>query len=684
MFLYNGCLFDMVDESIIDKIVVYGLGTETGRFIRENAGCDIVGLLDGFRTEGEMYGYPIITLEDVLEKKVSTILVIARPGSCKAIVKRIGRFCIDNNISLLDSRGNDLLISNKVNYSFDEVQGYKKQDLLDKIKEYDVISFDLFDTLVTRKASSYTDIFDLLNLRLMEESISIQNFSSLRLQSEKELSKSFSPRLQQIYDDLLTKTQIDNISSDELAEMEWNIDYSTMTPRVEMCELLNEIISSGKKVVITTDCYYSYNQVKGILDKVGLRKVDNVLVSCELGTGKAQELYCKLIELYPDSKILHVGDDLYSDVEKADEHGIDSFRIYSGSDLFDLLGGMGIEKDVISLNDRIKLGMFVSCIFNSPFQFESDDRYPSVKNSYDLGYAICAPIISDFVYWLNRQSYEQNFKQILFCSRDGYFPKCLFDAISTDTKSYYFLSSRTASIRAGMENEQDVEYVDSMKFFGSETEELKSRFGIDHTGDKDFDRKKEIVTRSTEMRKNYEQYIGKFDFDNDKIGMFDFVAKGTSQLYLQKLFSQHIKGFYFLQLEPEFMSDKGLDIEPFYSDEEKNNSSIYENYYILETILTAPHPQVLEFDVGGNPVYAEETRNKRNLNTIEQVQKGIIDYFAELTSIVSIESYEINKKLDEAILSLINRIQISDEGFMALTVEDPFFGRMTAIKDLIG
>ncbi|WP_026667948.1 hypothetical protein [Butyrivibrio sp. AE2005] len=63
------------------------------------------------------------------------------------------------------------------------------------------------------------------------------------------------------------------------------------------------------------------------------------------------------------------------------------------------------------------------------------------------------------------------------------------------------------------------------------------------------------------------------------------MAKGTTQMYLQKLFAQHIKGFYFLQLEPEFMADKGLDIEPFYSDEEKNSSAIFDNYYILETIL---------------------------------------------------------------------------------------------------
>ena len=43
-----------------------------------------------------------------------------------------------------------------------------------------------------------------------------------------------------------------------------------------------------------------------------------------------------------------------------------------------------------------------------------------------------------------------------------------------------------------------------------------------------------------------------------------------------------------------------------------------------------------------------------------------------------------NKALDEKMLALVNRIQIKDEDFMALQVEDPFFGRMTAITDVIG
>ena len=162
------------------------------------------------------------------------------------------------------------------------------------------------------------------------------------------------------------------------------------------------------------------------------------------------------------------------------------------------------------------------------------------------------------------------------------------------------------------------------------------------------------------------------------------VAKGTNQMYLQKLFAQHIKGFYFLQLEPEFMADKGLDIEPFYSDEEKNSSAIFDNYYILETILTAPSPQLEEFNESGEPVFAKETRSKTDIEVFEKAQKGIIEYFEKYIELVPEAARIENKTLDEKILALVNKVQLEDEDFLKLKVEDPFFGRMTDIRDVIG
>ena len=47
-----------------NRIALYGLGTETERYLQGlSAGTKVIGLLDSYRTEGELYGYSIISLQ---------------------------------------------------------------------------------------------------------------------------------------------------------------------------------------------------------------------------------------------------------------------------------------------------------------------------------------------------------------------------------------------------------------------------------------------------------------------------------------------------------------------------------------------------------------------------------------------------------------------------------------------
>lgn len=669
----------------ITKIAIYGLSTETEKELpglKEQ--YHIIGLLDGFKTDGAIYGERIISFEKALADGVERIIVVARPGSCKVIAKKIGEACKERGIELFDIRGRDLLADSAVSYDFSGLAGESRSRLEEKIAAADVVSFDLFDTLVTRRVYSYTDIFDILDIKLKEQGIIIPDFARLRLHAEKELSKRTAPRLEEIYRLVLKKSGGNFISAKVLADMEWELDFVTIIPRCTVCDILKNTVSEGKKVVITTDSYYSTRQLRNVLDKFGLGGIDDILVSCEYGTSKAQNLYVTLKEKYKGNKILHIGDDEVADIEKSAIYGLDSCRIYSGADLYDCLGGLGLESEIKKISDRIKVGMFISSLFNSPFWFEDEGQRLSVNDASQIGYLFCAPMITDFVLWMKERTEEQNYKQLLFCARDGYLPGRLYREISKHTKSVYFLSSRTAAIRAGMENVKDIEYVDSMKYFGSSEEALRTRFGISADDIVKVEREKAILLKSGIQRDNYKKYIEKLELDDGTIGMFDFVAKGTTQMYLQKLFRQHIKGFYFLQLEPEFMADKGLDIEPFYSDDEKNSSAIFDNYYILETILTSPYSQVEEFNENGDPIFANETRSATDIKVFESAQMGITQYFEDYLSLVPQDARAVNKVLDEKLLALINRIQIMDGDFMNLKVEDPFFGRMTDIKDVIG
>lgn len=676
---------DVLKEYQNKKIALYGLGTETERFLSEyGREVSVVGLLDGFRIDGMMYGFPIIPIADILAKEVELIIVVARPGSCKAITKKIRGFCCENDIALFDVRGQDLLNTAAVAYDFKNVNGASRQELLDKINASDIISFDLFDTLVMRKTKSYVDVFELLDFQLRDIGIYIPDFAKNRLYAEKVLSKDKPPGLEKIYDIVLRMIGGSFINAVELAELEWKLDFSLLAVRDAVKKIFKSAIAMGKKVVITTDSYYSKAQIVQILERFEIIGYDELFVSCEYGTAKTQELFHILANKYKGKSILHIGDDEFADIEKAKSHNIEAYRLYSAADLFDSLGGLGTESEIDSISDRVKIGLFLTHIFNNPFWFDDEERKLFVKEASDIGYLFCAPMFTDFTLWMKDCVKEQGFTQIFFGARDGFLIGRLYRMLDETRDSYYFLSSRTAAIRAGMESEEDIDYVDSMKYFGTPEDELKVRFGIYVEDISKIDRKAEILKKAKQQKKNYQKYIDKLGIRDNNIAIFDFVAKGTSQMYIQKLFTQHMKGFYFLQLEPEFMTDKGLDIEPFYSDEEKNTSAIFDNYYILETMLTSPYPMMSEMDNDGNPVFAKETRTEQDLRTLDKVQSGILQFFEDYLGILPESARKGNKKLNEKLLALVNKIQIRDEDFLTLKVEDPFFGRMTDIKDVIG
>ena len=230
------------------KFALYGLGTETERFIKERRiDANILGLLDSFRTEGELYGYSIISIDEAIQRGVDVILVVARPGSCKAIAKKIGDICRKMNILLYDTRGNNLLEQAAVSYEFQCVSWESKKELLGKIHQADVISFDLFDTLIARKLSSERDLFDLMDAELQGQGILIPDFPMLRLMVEKELSREFAPKLEEIYDELLRRIGGSFVTAQELANLEEKVDGATLIVRHAVCDLLHYAAGDGQE-----------------------------------------------------------------------------------------------------------------------------------------------------------------------------------------------------------------------------------------------------------------------------------------------------------------------------------------------------------------------------------------------------------------------------------------------------
>ncbi len=676
-----------------EKIAIYGLGTETERVLNEiGQDFQIVGLLDGYREEGELYGRPVVSLQYAIDSRVKLILVVARPGSCRAIVKRIGAVCKENEIALIDVRGKNLCDSRKARYQFKAADGISRGRLMEQADRYDVVSMDLFDTLIMRRTLFPTDIFDIVDCRLREKGIVITDFCGRRLASEKYLARFSAATLVEIYSYMKKTYAIAEIVPEELAELEWQIDCELAVPRLEMCSFCEEMHRKGKEIYIVSDTFYTKDQLVRLLEKCDISFYRDIFASCEYKTAKTEELFERLKERVTGKKVIHIGDDFTADIESAQKHGIAACQICSGTELLEMAGWLGLWDSMEGVANRIKIGILVAKLFNSPFQFEEEGQKIAVKTAFDLGYLFFAPIISDFVIWFAEQVRKYDLQNVWLCARDGYLVKKLYDALTGDTSSVYFLTSRTAAIRAGVENEEDIRYVSEMKFSGTVEKELETRFGISGQAKAGCGRMEEqsltdyaqmILRKASSVRKNYLTYINGLETGKGDIAFFDFVAKGTSQMYIQKLIPNHLKGLYFLQLEREYMQEKGLDIVPFYGKEETDNSEIYENYYILETMLTSPMPSIKEFDENGEPCYAQETRTKEDIRCVQEAQDGIFDYFTTYLKLCPIAEARVDREIDERFLALIHGVEILDHDFLSLKVEDPFFNRMTDMTDML-
>ncbi len=669
-------------------VALYGLSKETEKALTELTGFQIVGLLDSFQEEGSFYGKPVISLPSCVKKGVKLIIVVARPGSCKAIAKRIGSFCAENQIALMDIRGKDLCSQNEILFDLKHAGGYTREEIMDRCMEAEAISLDLFDTLVMRQVLSSTDVIELTEKRLAEKHIFLEDFCAKRLGAEKKLSQNTAPSLTEIYENVLDKSRPFPLTAPELAELEWQIDFQMIVPRQDMVEFVLELIEKGKEVCIITDTYYTRNQIAEILKKCGIRGLADLFVSSEYKMGKTQGLFEIFRQKAGEKRCLHIGDDLTADVESPQKYQIEAFRIFSAWELLEHVGFLGLEKHMDSLSARIKLGLFAARLFNSPFQFETKEKRLCIGAAFDLGYLLMAPMITDFVVWLAKMLRSEDLSNIWFSARDGYLIKALYDRLVGENKSVYFLTSRTAAVRAGVETIEDIQGIAEMNFSGTIKDQLKERFGIE-LADQEAEYgdltcySRRILSQALIYRKNYQKYIAGLKPGDGDLGFFDFVAKGTSQMYCSRLVPNRLKGFYFLQLEKDSVKEKDFNVQAFYDSEKEESRGIFDNYYILETILTSPMPSVIGFDENGEACYAKESRSSEAIECSKKVQAGIQEYFEDFLRICPENCRDSSKKADEVFLNLIHHFQILEEKFVKLEIEDPFFNRITEMEELI-
>lgn len=677
------------------NVLIYGTGW-LGQNLRSGLGgrARVVAFSNSYGERRELLGLPVLPLEEALERcSVTLVIVAAQMVTCRLIAEKIGALCREKGAALISAQGRDLLARREAAFSLGHMRGVTKAELRESIMSHEAVSFDLFDTLVTRNILYPSDVLALVEARLLEDGICIEDFCRRRRESERRLGKERAPRLIEIYRDMLSDAERQRVSAEELAEREWRADCDVLIPREEVCELFREAAAAGKRVYVVTDTWYGEEQIRQLLRSCGVEKCcRGVFASCEHGVGKAGGLFRFLLEKERAEALLHIGDDHASDALAAKAEGIECLRVFSAYELLDGTGGLALPLPE-DLSGRIKLGMFISRLFNSPFQFETREAPLHITDACDFGYLYYGAVLGDLALWLQSGVRSAAAESVWFCARDGYLMQKLCKKLECGTGSVYLLTSRVAAMRTGLYGTEDILRAERSAFHGNLEAHLRERYGVDIAAVPEEEQsdadgvlrfQSAIIKASEAARRNTLGYLAGVDGARGDIALFDGVGRGTVQLYLQKLVKRRIKGFYLLRLDDGGQEEYGaLDATSFYTPEERDGSAMFDTYYLLEFILTSPDPCLLGFREDGTPEYAAESRTREQIQCCMRAQRGVLEYFDTYLRICPKERRRVDKALDDAFLALMRRISMEDRVFLSLARDDPMGNHNETAAELL-
>ena len=513
-----------------EPIILYGIGKNTLAVLELTHGFTFAGLLDRDpdNVGKVIFGEPLLSLEEAA-KVSKRIAIIARPNYVPLIHQRIRAFAEAHGISIYDYTGKKLKpVQEDCDNSGLVLWNLGENELRSAIASHEVISFDVFDTLIGRRVLRPRDVFDLVERDLHHAGCTVP-FAELRVQAEK--ASGYAASLDDIYETLhkmgISRKECRDWRSRELA---W--EKKVVFPRRRMVASLAYAKEVRKKIFLTSDMYMSTEEMEALLKDCGITDYDGLLISCEEKAQKSDgALFEKLLDRTRGRSVLHIGDNYYSDGVAARERGIDTFPICSGYDLFTLCTPRSLVANVPEkgLGGRLALGMLCADLFEDPFVLHETKGNVVLSQAERVGYDFLGPWTLGFIQWAAEQSKLHDVEEFLFSARDGF----LFYRAGLLAQKYgllpgvalkYIKTSRRALIGASIQSEKDLENaLERRAYHGMLGRQLWDMFHVkpDSSDPRQGERTEdhayrfrymrgylpEIVERSTWERKNYMGYL---------------------------------------------------------------------------------------------------------------------------------------------------------------------------------
>ena len=657
------------------KILVYGTGAIAKRLIHGLLDFDIVGVIDGFRLFGNINGIPIKMWDEIYEGDANVVIIASLPQNYSIIFRRIVDRCIAYDMKIYGEDGTNLIPyygipapNKEINNFFNKCE----EELLCKIKDYDAISFDLFDTLIMRKNLESADLFDVVGQRIQKKGIVVSDFKKYRREAE---FRSKGGDIYVIYDILQQMLNLSKEETKTILKTEIECEKECIIPRKKMTEIMSLANDMGKKINIITNMYLPSVILDEILREKGIVGYNHIYVSCEC---KGSGLFEKYLKDIKAKKYLHIGDDGFKDACLDQKYGMDVYSIKSAYEMLKITNFRKLLVYAHTTNEKGMLGLMIAALFNSPFALYGTNGVVRISSLKTFGKVFVAPIVVVYILKLIEViNHMDECKGILFGTRDGYLFKKIFDRLCAgdlidvpQIPTWYFMTSRKICLRAGMKREENLvllkNYIDNTKVEEVLTHILGIQ-GISPYDEKIYgneinyykENKDLIFKKSEETRKNYYKYIQKCGINKNERYLFcDLVSHGTVQFGLNQLFERFLYGFYLCKIPETY---KELEFYSCY--EQGKDSEIADTEYVnlLESIITSDESSVDDMDENGIPIMAKEVRTEQELMTLKSIQEGIEEFLVEYMSGIYIKDGPIAKEFPEMFLKMYKEVYFADE-----------------------
>lgn len=332
------------------------------------------------------------------------------------------------------------------------------------LDQFDVISFDVFDTLLIRRVPDPNmikiPVGQLVSDLAKQYEIDITPYQVRQLRNKIENrhraeNGAKHPDHEAVYDQFMLEMLVDIFGEasaaevfERVAQFEIDLESAMIVARDALVSWLPLLKKAGKRLFLISDIYLPAKYIKQLVDHQGvLEYFEDVISSADSIKAKASGAAWPMIESnynLDKSRWLHIGDNPISDGARPAEFGITSY----------VLTDIG-EHHRLSLATRYNFYASKRHFWKGrnliqwtlPLEAENQDLDPLYSDGQGFfGYLLCT-----FIHRLIERCKEENIERVYFCAREGWLFKQIWDALipwfyadGRAPKSSYLYVSRMA------------------------------------------------------------------------------------------------------------------------------------------------------------------------------------------------------------------------------------------------